>query len=651
MHSSSPLEPAARLVGLVLAALCGGCSLAGTPSVMVNQLGYLPRSAKIGIAESDAREPLEWQVVNAAGQVVASGKTHVGGPDKDSGDDVHQADFSSVTDPGKGYHLLVDGQQSFPFEIGAGIYRPLEQSSLNFFYQNRSGIPIEIPWAGEWQWTHGPGHLSDSDVGCINDCGYRLNVLGGWYDAGDHGKYVVNGGISVWTLLDLYERQRYLGHGVDTLADGTLAIPENGNGVPDLLDEARWEIEFLLKMQVPPGHERSGMAHHKVHDSAWTTLGRVPAEAAQERYLHAPSTAATLNLAAVAAQATRIWREIDNEFAERCRLAAIRAWNAAQKFPKVHAPQYASMGGGPYDDGDVSDEFYWAAAELFVTLKSDELLTFLRSSPHHGKVPAQTGHEHVRHFTAMTWQATAALGAISLAVVPGALPDAAEVNGIRQQIVLAADQYLGIISEQGYRVPIRTGENGHYPWGSNSLVANNAIVMALAYDFTHEDEYSRGVVQGMDYLLGKNPLNLSFVSGFGENAFENPHHRFWAHQKKSSFPHPPPGVLAGGPNSRLQDPTSSRLGGCPPQRCYIDHVDAWSVNEVAINWNAPLAWLAAFLDDGARAPAEPGQASDPSPKGTAAPSAARRAAPGFRAPFIFAAREDTLESRERERQR
>ncbi len=584
--------------------------------MVVNQLGYLPRSSKIGIAESSDTTPLDWQVVNATGQVVASGKTHVGGPDKDSGNEVHQADFSAVTVPGKGYQLVVDGQQSYRFSIDAHVYRTLELGALNFFYQNRSGTPIEIPWAGQWQWTHGPGHLSDANVACVNDCGYTLNVLGGWYDAGDHGKYVVNGGISVWTLLDLYERQQHLGHGTASLADGTLAIPENGNGVPDVLDEARWEIEFLLEMQVPPGHEKSGMAHHKVHDNSWTTLGRVPPETSQNRYLHAPSTAATLNLAAVAAQAARIWRGIDDKFADRCRLAAIRAWNAAQKFPNVYAPQYDNGGGGAYDDGDVSDEFYWAAAELFITLKTPDLLAFLRASPHHGKVPAKTGHEHVAHSTAMTWQATAALGAISLAVVPGALPDEAELTQIREQITQAADVYLGIISAQGYRVPIRTGDNGHYPWGSNSLVANNALVMALAYDFTHDDKYANGAVQGMDYLLGKNPLGLSYVSGFGEHAFENPHHRFWAHQKKPSLPHPPPGVLAGGPNSRLQDPTSSRLAGCPPQRCYVDHVDAWSVNEVAINWNAPLAWLAAFLDDlGAEVPPGPSVGhSDPEPK-------------------------------------
>src|SRR5690606_17997986 len=198
-----------------------------------------------------------WQVVDAEGGVVASGATRVGGDDEESGDHVHQADFSSLDRPGAGYRLVVGGEASDEFAIDARVYHPLKQSALGFFYHQRSGAPVEIPWAGHWQWTHGPGHLSDAQVSCVNDCGYTLNVLGGWYDAGDHGKYVVNGGIAVWTLLDLYERQRYLGHGVASLGDGSLAIPENENGVPDLLDEVRWELEFLLRMQVPPGRETS----------------------------------------------------------------------------------------------------------------------------------------------------------------------------------------------------------------------------------------------------------------------------------------------------------------------------------------------------------------------------------------------------------
>ena len=216
----------------------------------------------------------------------------------------------------------------------------------------------------------------------------------------------------------------------------------------------------------------------------------------------------------------------------------------------------------------------------------------------------------------MTWQATAALGAISLAVVPSSLPQA-EAAQLRAAIALAADAYLALIEQQGYRTPIARGSNGHYPWGSNSLVANNAIVLALAHDFTREQKYREGALEGLDYLLGRNPLSFSYVSGFGELALENPHHRFWAHQKRSSFPHPPPGALAGGPNSRLQDPTSGRLKGCAPQRCYVDHIDAWAVNEVAINWNAPLAWIATFADERGRVdePAAPAQEAAAGAKG------------------------------------
>jgi len=579
------------------ALLVTGCSFLHTSDIRLNQLGYLPQASKIAIVDSSVASPLAWQVLDSAGGEVAHGSTRLKGQDADSGDQVQWADFSELTRPGKGYRLVVDGDESYHFAIDARVYQPLKAASLAYFYHNRSGTPIEIPYAGAWQWTHGPGHLSDADVGCINDCGYRLNVLGGWYDAGDHGKYVVNGGISVWTLLALYERTKYLHGDLAAFADGTQSIPENANGVSDLLDETRWELEFLLEMQVPVGQAKAGMVHHKIHDSSWTTLGRVPPETSNDRFLHAPSTAATLNLAATAAQGFRIWKDIDPAFAERCRLAAIRAWNAAQQFPAIYAPNYANQGGGPYDDGDVSDEFYWAACELYLAFGSAELLDFVQSSPHHLKFPTETGHEHVTQPTAMTWQSTAALGTISLAIVPSALGEQGQAEALRRLITAAADEYLKVIEAQGYRVPLHPGSNGHYPWGSNSLVANNALVLALAYDFTHQQKYLNGTISGLDYLLGRNPLSLSYVSGFGEHAFENPHHRFWAHQKRSSFPHPPPGALAGGPNSRLQDPTSNRLKGCPPQRCYIDHVDAWSVNEVAINWNAPLVWIAAFVDE------------------------------------------------------
>src|SRR5262249_5005127 len=152
------------------------------------------------------------------------------------------------------------------------------------------------------------------------------------------------------------------------------------------LDEARWELSFLLEMQVPEGQPLAGMAHHKIHNRKWTKLGLGPHEDTEPRFLRPPSTAATLNLAAAAAQGARLLREKDPACATRALAAAERAWTAALAHPGIFASPKDSEGGGPYDDGDVSDEFYWAACELFVTTGAPRYRQYLASSPHYGQV-------------------------------------------------------------------------------------------------------------------------------------------------------------------------------------------------------------------------------------------------------------------------
>ncbi len=612
--------PKARYCGLLTAgALALACGSATTSHIHVNQAGYLPQQPKRAVLESASSAPQSWQLVNEGGDVVSEGVTVVRGPDPESGDQVHWIDLSGVHQPQKGLRLRVGADQSDPFDIEPELYHQLKYDALAYFYQNRSGIPISMPWARDFKLTRPAGHVSDSKVGCVGTtCDYSLNVKGGWYDAGDHGKYVVNGGIAVWTLLNLYEREKAIGTSLGDFNDGKLKIPESGNGVNDLLDEARWEVEFLLAMQVPEGQEKAGLAHHKVHDNYWTPLGLTPAERSATRRLYPPSTAATLNLVAVGAQCARIWRELDPAFAGRCRSAAVRGWNAAFKFPNLLASPMSKDGGGPYDDTDVSDEFFWAASELYVTLGDPRLLDYLRKSKYFGKFPHQVGHEHTEQNTSFSWQSTQALGAISLAFVPNQLP-AADLAELRAALVTAAEGYLTLDKRRGYPVPMEAGSDHHYPWGSSSFVANNALVLALAADLTNRSEFKAAVVDAMDYLLGRNPLGFSYVSGYGERSLENPHHRFWAHQRGHRCPMPPPGALAGGPNSKLQDPTSKRrLNGCAVQKCYIDNVDAWAVNEVAINWNAPLAWVAAYLDE--LATGRPGRPPFSAQPGASAPS-------------------------------
>jgi endoglucanase len=568
-------------------------ALAKAPPIRVNQLGYLPKLAKVSTLVTESDAPQDWKLLDAAGASVAEGKTQPFGKDADSGDKVALIDFSSVTKPGKGYVLTVGADKSDPFSIDATVFAPLTKDAFKFFYFARSGAPLELPWAEEKRWTRAAGHPKD-EVGCGAGftCPYRLDVTGGWYDAGDYGKYVVNGGISAWTLMNLYERNQLLGKGQGLLGDDSKLIPETGNKVADLLDEARWELEFMLRMQVPAGQPNAGMVHHKMHDTTWSALGIAPGDSKAERALRPTSTAATLNLAATAAQAARIWKDLDPKFSAKCLAAAQRAWAAALANPAVFAPASDTTGGGPYDDTHVDDEFYWAAAELYLTTGDPALRAKLDAAPtvalgEPGSCP-----------TSMTWQVVDTLGRISLATVGGKLT-AAERDAQRAEVIKLADRYLETLGKQGYRLPYAADAKDGYPWGSNSSVLNNMVILALAGDFTKDAKYANAVEAGMDYLLGRNAMGQSYITGYGTRPLKNPHHRFFANQASAKFPEPPRGFISGGPNSGLQDPyvKAAGLKGCAPQKCFLDNIEAWSANEVTINWNAPLTWVASWLNE------------------------------------------------------
>jgi len=562
------------------------------PAVRVNQLGYVPLGPKGADVVTGATGPQRWQLLDAAGKVVARGLTKPYGADAASGDTVQLVDFSRVQRPGTGYTLRVGEEVSHPFAISGELYDGLRRDAVEFFYHQRSGTPIDAQLVGD-AYARPAGHLGaapnqgDTSVPCLpGACDYTLDVRGGWYDAGDQGKYVVNGGIATWQLVNLWERA---GPHRRTLADGTQRIPERANGVPDLLDEARWELEFLLRMQIPEGQPHAGMAQHKVHDDAWTGIPTRPELDAQPRHLRGPSTAATLNLAATAAQCARVWRELDPDFARRCRVAAERAWAAAEQEPAVFCAP--GGGGGDYGDQRLDDERYWAAAELFVTTGERAYGDAVRSSPLSLARGIPAG--------GFGWADVSALGDFTLALVPNRLSPK-EKLALRKAIAAAADQRIAAMRAQGYPVPYRPA-GGRYVWGSNSQVLNQIALLAVAFDLTGDPKYRRAAFEAMDYVLGRNGLNLSYVTGYGTRSSENQHHRFFAHQANAAFPRPPPGSLAGGPNSSLQDPVAQgKLQGCAAQKCYIDSIESYSTNEVAINWNSALAWVSAWLADHAQ---------------------------------------------------
>ncbi|GLS90721.1 endoglucanase [Psychromonas marina] len=591
-----------------------------TAAVRLNQVGFFLNAEKIATIKNDSKQPVAWHVENKNGKQLLSGKTTVFGLNKGSGEFVHNADFSAIKEDQEDLVLIVDGSSSHPFQINDDIYSELKHDALGYFYQNRSGIEIKEEFVQRANLARPAGHPNER-VSCFQGtdskgnnwpgCDFTMNLTGGWYDAGDHGKYVVNGGISTWTLLNLYERSLWVDHASEPFSDGQQAIPEAGNGVNDLLDEARWNMEFMLKMQIPEGKkvfapvgnqeknitnltlteiDASGLVFHKIADERWTGHPLPPHLDTMKRSVGQPSTAATLNLAATAAQCARIWKEIDSDFSQQCLAAAQRAWKAANQHSEIYAYDNFT-GSGPYNDLKLADEFYWAAAELFITTGEDKYFTIVSESPVYLATPVGDASGDGDLF----WQDLSSAGTISLALVPSKL-DEKQRQMARDNIVKSANNIAKLVVTEGYHIPYGPEQ---YPWGSNSNIVNRGIFLTYAADFSGDMRYMQTLAHGMDYILGRNPMDQSYISGYGSNPLKNPHHRFWAHQAAESSPKPAPGALSGGPNSiSFSDPIAAGLkGNCTGQTCFVDDIGAWTLNEITINWNAPLVWVTSALDE------------------------------------------------------
>lgn len=586
-------------------------------AIRVNQHGYLPgleKRAVYVLSDGVSNTPKSWSLIQNASTnpvEVASGQTTPHGLDPASDDNIQIIDFSSFNNLGDDFVLsITDGGttvESMAFAIGENVYAQMKYDALAYFYHNRSSTPILASVVGD-EHAREAGHPDTAveTYDCIGTSGdangcRTADVSGGWYDAGDHGKYVVNGGISAWTLLNQYERSQYLGSNAADFSDGAMALPtaEQTNGIPDILDEAAWEIEWFLKMQVPSGYPNAGMVHHKIHTRGWTAIPTLPSEDDGVRVLQPVSTAATLNMAAVAAQCGRVYKGVDDDLADRCLSAAKTAYSAAKSNPTISAPNNEILGSGLYGDANVTDEFYWAATELFLTTGETTYRNDMLASDYHDEIfLGLVDPDFEVPLASIGWPDTQLLGVISMAVIGDSYArDGALKEQARDYLTGRADHYVAESKAQGYALPFK-GELAY--WGSNSSVINNMIFIALANDFScgANPDYLNSLQNGLSYLLGSNPMDQSYVTGYGERPLQEPHHRFWAKAASNLFPAPPAGALSGGPNTGLEDPIAQvDLEGCAPLKCFLDEIESWSTNEITINWNAPFAWVTAYMDE------------------------------------------------------
>jgi len=533
-------------------------TFADPTDIRINQIGYYPNQVKnFIVANSNATT---FDVKNTNGTIVFTGNLIDQGNWNQSGEDVKIGDFTSYTEKGKYTISVSDKGNSYVFEIGSSIMLKPMIASLKGFYYQRASLKLEEQYAGKWY--REAGH-PDTDCVYHESSGKTAGILSspkGWYDAGDYNKYVVNAGITVGTMLQLHELY-------PDIFNDNVNIPESNNGVSDLLDEVKYELDWLLTMQ-----DNDGGVFFKITTKNFSGFV-LPKEATATRYVVGKSTTSALDFAAMMGMAGRIYKNIDAVYAQKCVTAAESAWNWAQIHPDITFKNPDDINTGEYGDTRYKDEFLWAASELLITTKKDMYKTYVSDNISKTNIGSDAG-----------WQNVTNLAFYSL-IMNNELLSTTDADYVKTSIIDEANDLLSKIKEIPYRIPSES-----FWWGSNAIYLNQAILLAYAYKVTGENKYLTGVIETNDYIFGKNATGYSFVTGVGDKTPMHPHHR---PSEGDDVTDPVPGLVVGGPNGGQQDGVS--YSSDYDAQSYEDVQPSYASNEIAINWNAPLVFVTSFI--------------------------------------------------------
>lgn len=577
-------------VYFILFILCASCSINAqneddhillSESIKINQLGYYPNGPKLAAVENVGESKFYISSLDLK-DTLFSGSLDIERSSEYSSKTSRIANFSKFSDPGS-YVILVPGVgKSYPFDVKPQIHEDLVKGSLKGFYFQRMSTDIPEPFAGKW--ARAAGHpdtavlVHASAASKERPEGTIISAPLGWYDAGDYNKYIVNSGITMATLFSLYEDFPAFG------SELTVSIPEQKNEIPDLLDETLWNLRWMLKMQDPA----DGGVYHKLTTAKFEGMV-MPDAAKSQRYVVQKSTTAALDFAAVMAQAYRIFQEYEKELpglADSCINASIQAWKWAEKHPdalyyqeRMNDSFDPDVVTGAYGDRSASDEFVWAASELWISTEDPQYFEVVK-----------TGLGS--HMSLPSWGQVGSLGYYSLLrhreKLKTSFPQ--ELMVLENHLLLFADTLVQMAGETAYATVMGGGESD-FIWGSNAVCANQGIALIQAYLLKKDEKYLKHALSNLDYLMGRNATGYSYVTGFGDKTPMFPHHR---PSEADGIAEPVPGLLVGGPNPGQQDECDypSKIA----DESYVDAECSYASNEIAINWNAPLVYLAAAIE-------------------------------------------------------
>jgi endoglucanase len=539
------------------------------PMIVVNQIGYLPGQSKIALLlnSSSAEAPVEL-VDHQTGAIVFSEKAGQTQTDEASGDVIQTIDFSNFQQQGQ-YHWQMGSLQSVPFKIASQVYQETFVTLLRSYYLQRCGVELSDPINGIY---HPPCHIKDAIMAHqdpVHQSGESFPSQGGWHDAGDYGKYVATTAVTIGRILSLYEQQPHL------FWDSQLSIPESGNGIPDALDEMQFGLDWLLRMQ-----RQDGAVYRKLSGTAWPA-GLSPDEDQQSRYVYGVSTPETAKFAAAMAIAARVFQPLKTELAQQYQQAAEKAWSYLEQHPTMQVDWVDGddSGSGKYLTSEVdteasltvdTDDRFWAAAELYITTGQSQFEQYVS--------------DYLKHndYTLFEWKDPSALGMTNYLFQTQQPIDSHIRRRLVSKLQRRADQALDQANHSGYRLA-----NNHFIWGSNKIAAEEAITLLYAHQVETRAAYQTAALDQLDYLLGRNPFNQTFVTGLGTNPVRHVNHLF-ARAKGIYIP----GLLVGGPNDFAQDQIAPQKLGI---RSYIDDERSYATNEYAIDYNASLITLIGLI--------------------------------------------------------
>jgi endoglucanase len=531
--------------------------------IRINQIGFYPSSVKqFTVVDTDASS---FKLVDAYKNKVYAGELVDQGTWDASGEKVMLGDFSSFTAPGAYYVVVNDTIASYPFKIKKELYSGALKAAIKSYYFQRASMPIEEEFGGVYQ--REAGHLDDKAIyhPSSGRADGTLNSPGGWYDAGDYGKYIVNASLSVGQMLLILEQYP------EMMTNIGLNIPETGNGVIDLWDELRYELDWIQTMQ-----DDDGGVFFKL-----TALGFggfiMPEAYDLDRYIIGKGTASTLDFAAVLAQASRLYKDIDPDWSAKALEASKKAFIWAEQNDNIAFKNPEDVSTGEYGDTEFSDDFFWAATELYLATQDNQY-----------KVAMNTYEQAYEHKLADSWKNFVRnVGFHSLLENRDQL-DKAMADKLVQGHTALADNILQIIEQHPYRIALN-----NYEWGSNSDILNQAYILCVAHRLTGDEKYLLGAEQITDYIFGKNATGYSFMTGFGAKRIMFPHHR---PSGADSIADPVPGFILGGPNNDRQDAHEVDYASEFSAKAHMDVEASFASNEVCINWNAPAVYVLAYLE-------------------------------------------------------